>query len=403
MSFFIRTLQLDRACTAQALLDGKFLSLDVMCQKRQNALVELFPCQSPCCAGTYPSAVIHRVPPLKLSMRLTSSRLFHFSLTRSSQQLQDATEYLPSSPFPFAIPITCDLSFSKKTNILTVHIIINKKPFKTLMFRDDIRFHPPHLRSFYLNQSSPLSRLWPESSFNTFSPMTSNIRKQWTCTQIFGTFSNTSKQLKFDDTTPVILGLTGKCAWDGLHESQNVRICELLFWSTVHHIVGFQAIYIVNEKRITGPRHRLDHQHFQFREDRLIVHQYENITKIKTRKSFTGSMLQIAFMTDRGRTIQAGCIQPPSSSVSETITLPSSTRVVSFRGSLGDGLDTFALVHEYMIKHPDASSNSLCYCKVCGANRHYFMDDFLFETHVESCKEKYPLSLLRTQGKTFME
>lgn len=176
-------------------------------------------------------------------------------------------------------------------------------------------------------------------------------------------------------------------AWLGLHEIQNIKIVEVVFWSTKEEVVGFRAIYVVDGKRRVGPRHCIPSLGTGLEEQRFSFLSAENIVRLMAYRSSAGNISHIAFSTDFGRSFRAGCkVSLVTGSVEIVKAIPS-PRMVSFRGAIGKGLVNFSVIYTRETRESFSAftSGALRRCMVCGAASPYFLNEVLFDAHVERC------------------
>lgn len=389
MGFFFRNIRTDPSCTSQLLIDGRYVSLDVLCLKRSAALLEFFPCQSPCCIGVYTSSDVHKLPPLKLAISMTphpTGHLLSFILTRKCRLLRRLNHVLPSSRTPL---YSLDITVHKETASIDVHIHLRSSLISLFSFQDNLASHSPTDIAYYLD-SVPVTFPSPPSLSPRSVSLSSGDR--WSCVELFRSKDrDISPHGIFDDRAPTTDHF-GNVFWKGFENHQNVSLRSITLWSAGGVLAGLQVSYQIDGLLRTGPRHLAVLDTTTLHEDVLQLDPVEQICNLWLVLLPSGLCSHLGFKTSKNRSFTAGSKNAVSAhGKQETVFLPNSTRVVAFRGAAeSDGLRNFGIVLENRADEPaKIVTSELVKCLVCGAMQHYFQTRAEFEQHVERCNARH--------------
>lgn len=377
--FFCKIEYDDGSCSSQILLDGTYVTLDSLCCRRESAVLEIYPCQGSCCAGVYPTDIVHKIPPLKLKIVLahvTYIPTMQFFLSRGHKNLQKHEEEVRADTE--ATLMRLDVVAKKTSGIVSVSMSLDSVYSRTIQFQDDLHSHSAHEICEYLGLSSPGSGTVPVKIDLC----------RWTSINLFGSphCIKTGEQL-FDDRVPTV-SPEGELLWRGLEQSSRIKLRGLKTWSVGGMIVGLQVLYLVDNAFRPSPR-QLHWKHIESGHiDHMLLSGSDTVCQVAVILSAHGRCSHIALRTSQGIHHTLGSINPmPHRARQVLVNLKPSSQIVAFRGAFCNfELSALGIVVEHLTWRPYAVFYGLPRrCMVCGAARSVFSQSELFDKHVADC------------------
>ncbi|PXF48686.1 hypothetical protein BWQ96_01538 [Gracilariopsis chorda] len=347
MGFFISDIDTHKDCTSQVLVDGAYPSLDDLFRIRDYALIEVYPCYGTCCNRREDSEIL--LSPNKLRIAKFNSQTLRFRYEDSRKIITEKCESLQlmaKKGLCFDSLIKCRLSLHRTTKVLQVSLFVGRRAAGTLLFRESLESTTSLRNEGRENgNSSPSSTSW-------FLGIP-NCGLIWGKSTAVGILAITTPSAQaFNDCNRGMPGLIGRHVWPGFDHDDVIRVTEIVLWFSAAAVVGFQAVYNVNNRRRAGPRHRFSRKLNSVTERRFPLRQQETIIGLSARTNIDSRLLTtLRFTTNEDRSfgIELGLPVGSNETFSPFIRIPGHATTFSFYGVLDEGLQNLGLVFKFSV------------------------------------------------------